>query len=347
MSQSPIFFGLLAFALSLLGNLLIIQWAKRFRLLAYPRARDHHRRPTVRLGGLAIFFSLLVSTYLAFHFDFPDYRFTTESFFGFDRLLLGLLVASLLLVGAMVVDDLKGLSVGQKLLAQLLAVLTALSAGYRIEFFNNPFGNIIYLTDSLAWLLTLVWFLILMNVVNLLDGLDGLAGGVSSIGFLVISFLALFDYIAQPATHLLSLIALGATLGFLVLNWRPAKIFMGDAGSHLLGFWLAALAIISGGKVATVALVLGLPILDAALVFFRRLKERKNPLTTPDTKHLHHRLIAAGLSDRAAVLTFYLIAGLFGLIALNSSSLGKLRSGLLLVVVLSAIFFLTTPRKAG
>jgi UDP-N-acetylmuramyl pentapeptide phosphotransferase/UDP-N-acetylglucosamine-1-phosphate transferase len=176
-----------------------------------------------------------------------------------------------------------------------------------------------------------------VNTINFLDGLDGLAGGVSGIAFFVLFFLSLTPTVLQPETAFLCIILAGCALGFLPYNFHPAKIFMGDSGSYFLGFMLAVLAIIAGGKIATALLVLGFPILDAFWVILRRILSFHSPFIA-DKKHLHHRLLEVGLSQRQAVGLIYFLSLCFGAVALFLQT-GKQKSIALLVLGM-VMFFL-------
>ena len=163
-----------------------------------------------------------------------------------------------------------------------------------------------------------------MNVINFSDGIDGLAGTISAIALLVISILSSRLPVDQPATMLLALIGLGSVLGFLVWNLPPAKIFMGDSGAMFLGYLTAVLAIIAGAKLATTLVVLALPIIDSMIVIIGRLVKGKNPMTHADKSHLHHRLLAAGLTVRQTVLVLCGLSVLFGIAALQNNGIGKI-----------------------
>lgn len=341
---------LLSFGLSAAVSLLLMKGAKRWQLLERPRSRDVHAAPTPRLGGLAIYLAVLIASFVGFRFIFPEYHFSSQTIFGFDRTLF-FLFGGLSLVGlGMVLDDLRGLPVVIKIIIQVAGALLLLLAPLRIEYLNNPFGDIIYLTGpSLIGLLlpplaALVWLMVMMNAVNLMDGLDGLAGGLTAVAFFTLFMLSLLPRINQPQTALLAVIGAGAVLGFLVYNWHPAKIFMGDSGSHFLGLFVGGLAIIAGGKVATTALVLGVPILDLILVALRRLSAGKNPLTSPGQDHLHHRLLDTGFSVPQASLILILIAAFFGTLALKSDSIGKFRAAGLLGLVVIIVWLLTRKK---
>jgi UDP-GlcNAc:undecaprenyl-phosphate GlcNAc-1-phosphate transferase len=195
-------------------------------------------------------------------------------------------------------------------------------------------NGVVYHFSLWSDLLTLVWVVGMMNIINFVDGVDGLAGGVSFIATIAIFLLSISIAVNQPAMASLTIILAGAILGFLFWNFPPAKIFMGDSGSMFLGFMLGVLPLISGGKLATVFLVLGFPIVDGLYVVITRLLRGKNPITAPDKTHLHHRFLRAGYSPRQAVLFLYAIAVLFAWVALQSTTMMKLVASVVLVVLI-------------
>ena len=187
-----------------------------------------------------------------------------------------------------------------------------------------------------AELFTVVWLLGMMYTTKLLDGLDGLVSGLGTIGALMVFLLSSATRWYQPDTALLAAVVAGACFGFTLWNWHPAKIFLGEGGSLLIGLFLGVLAIISGGKIATALLIMGIPILDVVWVISRRvLVEHTNPFRTADRKHFHFRLMDAGLSQRQVVLVFYLCALLFGSLTLVLQSRQKVvaLAGLLVVMI--------------
>jgi UDP-N-acetylmuramyl pentapeptide phosphotransferase/UDP-N-acetylglucosamine-1-phosphate transferase len=186
----------------------------------------------------------------------------------------------------------------------------------------------------------------MINVINFLDGLDGLASGISLIATIILYFLAIKPEVNQMSMSVLAIVLAGALIGFLPFNFYPAKVFLGDSGSQVLGFLLATFAIISGGKLATAFLVLGVPILDVVWVIARRVLAHK-PVYQADRFHLHHRLLEAGLQHRGAVLLLYTISAAFGLIALETQTLGKLIAAIVLtaIMVLGGIVLVTLAAR--
>lgn len=284
------------------------------------RVRDSHIRPTPRVGGIALVITFLVVVFGWLLFNPSDLNFSDQTFFGIDKNLFGLMLAILLLTVVNLWDDYKGLGWQFKLLVQIAAALLVAYFGVKIQILSNPFGEPFQL-GNLDWLFVVIWLVTLSNVVNWLDGIDGLAGGVSSITLVILLLLSLSPQVAQPSNALLASIALGGVLGFLFFNAR-GLVFLGDTGSVYLGFLIGVLAIISGGKVATAALVLAIPILDALVVLASRIFHGQSPFMA-DRRHLHHRLLDLGWKPRQIVLFFYSVSALLGLIALNTQTLGK------------------------
>jgi len=335
---------------------------KKKLALAEIRDRDIHAKPIPRLGGVAIVLTFLV-VMIAIAFFAPK----SWTDFGFpfavlgvpiDKRLLGILLATVFISAVMLKDDLKGVPAYGKFLAQIFAGLILVFAGIGIVSLNNPFGNTIFL-DSIKWpikigadtyhivfwadLLLLIWVGLLMNATNFIDGLDGLAGGLGFIAAIILAFVSLREH--QAATALMAAIFAGSIGGFLLLNVPPAKIFLGDVGSMFIGLMLAALTLISGGKLATLLLVFGLVILDALYVIARRLIRGKNPMTTPDQTHIHHRFLRAGISATSTLILLLGFSVIFGLIGLIF--VGRLKLILLAVMaVISVGMFVVLDLKA-
>ena len=262
-----------------------------------PGGRRLHARPIPRLGGLALFFGVMVPS-LAF------LKLTSET----RGLLLGMAVATL--VGA--IDDFRGLRPWEKLGGQIAAAIIPVSFGIWIDHFTLPFVGVHGLSPWVGKPLTVAWIVAIMNMVNFLDGLDGLAAGVCAIAGGTFSVIALS--LEKPNAAIVSAIVLGACVGFLRHNFYPARIFMGDSGALLLGFVLAAVSVQGLLKTAAVAallfplLVLAVPILDTSFVVARRLKHNQ-PIYTADRGHLHHRFLNIGFSQRRAAVTMWLWCG--------------------------------------
>lgn len=313
----PFFF---AFALTLILTLFALKFFPYLNLVDRPEKYGLKRKPIPYYGGLTIFFSFVIATLI---------------FLPLSREVLGLLLGASLLTIVSFFDDYRGLPVIFRLLIQVLSASILVFSGIGITEISNPFGGVLSLEVFwLAEIFTIVWIVVITNAVNWLDGVPGLSPGVGTLAALVIFFLAVrpdFHFFDQSAVITLAAIIVGCALAFTIFNFPPPRILFGDTGSILLGFVLAALAIFSGGKIATAVLVLGLPILDFGFVIVRRILSKRSPLQG-DLSHLHHRFLAAGLSKCQTVLIFYLIAGLFGLSAIFiPHTFGKLVAFLVLL----------------
>lgn len=280
----------------------------RWDLVDTPDPRKQHTRPMVRLGGVGIVigFSLaLTLTWLLGGFaDLPPDK---------DQLIWTTLAGALCFFVIGLADDLFALPPLPRLLGQLLVAIAVWGEGVRIGSIELPFGLFgsapyVVLPDGLSLLATVIWLVGITNAINWLDGLDGLAAGVS--GIAAVGLLSVSFSLHQPAAGLLAAALAGACLGFLRHNFNPARIFMGDGGSYFLGFALAAISIVGPAKGLTSVslllpiLILSLPLADMSAVIMGRLSEGRSPFY-PDRRHLHHRLLRAGLSHRRTVVLIY------------------------------------------
>lgn len=287
-----------------------------------PDARKVHTIPIPRLGGLAIYFGFVLAVLFSMHI-------THE--------IRGLLLGGTVILAVGIIDDVKQLPAKVKLLGQILAASVLIMFDIRIEWLTNPFGDMIYV-NYLSIPLTILWVVSLTNTVNLIDGLDGLAAGVSTIASVTILLVALEQDFWTVA--ILTAALAGSALGFLQHNFNPAKIFMGDTGSMFLGYMLAAVSILGTVKsAATIALVvpivaLGLPIMDTAFAIIRRYMSGR-PIFKPDKGHLHHRLLAMGLSQKQAVLLMYVISGCLGVSAIALTAVSKVYAALILLAIIT------------
>lgn len=319
------------------GLTLVVQrLALRFKVLdqpdtGRPDSRKIHDRPTPLWGGLAIlvgyFFLLFL---LAPYFLAGNLQWSH---------LWGFFIGALILVGGGLLDDKYNLSPPQQIIFPLAAIVAVISGGVEIAKITSPFGGFLDLSGWL-WLsplLIALWLMGMMYTTKLLDGVDGLVPGVGAIGGLIIFLFTTTTRYYQPDIALAAVLLAGAAAGFLIFNWHPAKIFLGEGGSLLLGYILGVLAIISGGKIAIALLVMGIPILDVAWTIIRRLAAGKNPFKFADREHLHHRLLTLGLGERKTVLIFYILSLAFGLSGLFLQSQGKL---LALTILVGLMFLL-------
>lgn len=334
-----------AFLISILFTLIVKKFAVRLRFFDIPdEQRKKHRGPIPLLGGIAIFLSFWI---------IAGYLLLCHPLYGVEILgkkLGGIFLASVVLIIMGAIDDARQLSVKTRLLITAATALIAVLGGVGLEKITNPFGGIMQLNFwpihlgflgaffVVADVLVFCWLLAMMYATKILDGLDGLATGIAAIGSLMIFFLATTHKYFQPNVGLLSIIFAGSCLGFLVFNFYPAKIFLGEGGSLFVGFILGVLAIISGGKVATALLVMAIPILDLIRVAYIRI-QRKQSIFKGDREHLHFRLLDLGFSHRRAVLLLYFIACFFGVTTLFLQSSQKFFALIFLALLMAGISF--------
>jgi UDP-GlcNAc:undecaprenyl-phosphate/decaprenyl-phosphate GlcNAc-1-phosphate transferase len=319
---------LLIFIIALGTTAVSIPWLRRLALSAgfvdTPNARKVHSTPIPLLGGVAIVAGAILAVFFAFRGEVP------ASIAG--ALIAGSLVALLGLV-----DDRRGLPPLVRLLVQVAAAAILIYFGVRVR---------LPIPEPLNIALTLLWILGITNAINLLDNMDGLSAGVCAVAAAFMTLLGAFN--GQYLVSALAAAILGACLGFLRYNFKPAQIFMGDAGAYFLGFWLAVLGIqlrfpqnVNFVTWMVPVLVLGLPIFDTTLVTLSRLRRGVHPFTGGQD-HLSHRLVQRGFGQREAVLILYLLAGAFGMIALfiteASVAEGYFLGGLVALLAAAAIW---------
>ncbi len=330
---------LLALAISLgLVILAIKTFGKR---LAKKQKRDedrhvHDKTKTVcRMGGVAIIIAFIASIFL------DENLVITRAMWGF---VFG--GALILIIG--IIDDFKDLNWKIQLFFQTCIVSLIFIFGARISYITNPFGEAIQFDTSgkifLGIIIGVVWSLILMNAMNWLDGIDGLSGGVALIGALTIFILSLKPEVNQPPVGIISMALAGSILGFLLLNFYPAKIMAGTSGAFFMGFILAGLSVFAGTKIATTLLVLSVPIIDFFWVIGRRIRLGKS-IFEPDREHLHHRLMEIGWSQRKISIFFYIITILIALAALSIGAVGKVAMIVLIVVLAISMFRIINDYK--
>lgn len=290
-------------------------------------ARRMHKKPTPRIGGLAIIFGFMVATLC---FAQPS------------RQLFGTLAGAAIIAVMGFIDDCKDLNAKLKFVIQIVAALVVIFVGdIKIDVFTNP--NI--LSDNPYWVLpqwlsiglTVIWIVFITNAVNFIDGLDGLAAGVSAIMSVSLVFISI--RVGEYSIAILGIALMGSCFGFLPFNFNPAKIFMGDTGSTFLGFMLATLSIQGVFKsyavisFAVPLLILGLPLFDASFAMIRRILRGESPMKA-DRGHLHHRLVDMGFSQKQTVFILYAISGVLGITAVLLAESGVLRALLLAICVL-------------
>ena len=317
-----------------------VAWlAHRFGWLDQPsEARKIHVRAVPRLGGVAVvlaFFAPLLGLAVW------ENRVSNLLYSDF-RLVAGLFGGAAAIVALGVYDDLRGASAKLKLSVQVCTAVALWLVGFRIELLGNPLGD----AFDLGWLslpLTTLWIVGVVNAMNLIDGLDGLASGVALLATVVLFGVAFVD--AAALLCLITVALAGSLVGFLFWNFNPAKIFLGDSGSMFLGFVLSAVSIWTQQKGATAVallipvLALGLPILDTTLSVLRRVRRGQSPFRA-DREHMHHRLLDLGHSHRNAVLTLYTFSGVFALGALALLDTDATRRAIALSTVVAVAIIL-------
>jgi UDP-GlcNAc:undecaprenyl-phosphate GlcNAc-1-phosphate transferase len=290
-----------------------------------PNSRRLNKEPLPNAGGLVIFGSVIVALVLTTIFRSIDIE-------GVQVQLLAILLGGSFMIMAGFIDDQFGLPPVFRLFVQTIAALLLVSAGIRIDimFGGTAADPGSLLSSAVSVLVTLIWIVGITNAVNLIDGVDGLAGGV---GFITsMSLLAVSAQFAPRAAATLVLAALaGAALGFLRHNFPPSRIIMGDSGAYFFGFVLAASSILGDVKITTIfalfptVLFLLLPLLDTFQVVLRRLVRRKNPLSSPGKDHLHHGLLARGLSQTRTTLILWGVTLVTNLVAMAVQGMSALK----------------------
>ena len=323
-----IFAFIVSFAFTFATTPLVRRFAFKIGAIDIPKDnRRMHKKPTPRIGGLAIIFGFTVATLC---FAQPS------------RQLYGTLSGAAIIAIMGVIDDCKNLPAKLKFVIQIIAALVVVFAGdIKIDVFTNP--N--FLSDNPYWVLpewlsvtlTVIWIVFITNAVNFIDGLDGLAAGVSAIMSISLVFISI--RVGEYSIAILGIALMGSCFGFLPFNFNPAKIFMGDTGSTFLGFMLATLSIQGVFKsyavisFAVPLLILGLPLFDALFAMIRRILRGQSPMTA-DRGHLHHRLVDMGFSQKQTVFILYAISGVLGITAVLLAESGVLRALLLVICVL-------------
>ncbi|MBR6793182.1 MAG: undecaprenyl/decaprenyl-phosphate alpha-N-acetylglucosaminyl 1-phosphate transferase [Clostridia bacterium] len=304
-------------------------------------ARRMHKKPIPRLGGFAIFLGFFIST-MVFTFNFINLK------------LYGVLLGAMVIVALGMADDVLALKAKYKFVVQMVAVVIPVACGVRIEWFPNFFGDTPYIPLPLWWsvAVSIIWLLAILNAVNIIDGLDGLACGVSTI--MTISCSAILILLQSPQVAIIAAALAGACMGFLPYNVNPAKMFMGDTGAMFIGYSLACLSIIGLFKAYAIVaffvpvLLYLLPIFDLLFAAVRRVLTGHSPMQA-DKSHLHHKLIAIGFSQKQAVAILYGIAAILGfcavLMATDDFSKPFIIIGAAFVIIMVGAFVLYRREK--
>lgn len=321
---------LFSWALSLILTPITVILAKKYGFVDDPAKHKHpaliHKKVIPRAGGLPIFIAVAATSLI---WAAPTGK------------LWGILWGGAILVLVGLADDRRDLGAGVKLAAQVLAAGVVVAAGVNIPFITNPLGGVIKLDTvrvflTLADLVAIFWIVWVINMVNFSSGVDGQMPGIVFITLIVI-FAASLRYVSDPSQIVVSQLALagaGATLGFLLFNFYPAKIFPGDSGSYFLGYLVAVVAILSGAKVGTAILVMAVPLIDGVFTVVRRIAQGYSPFAG-DKKHLHHRLLELGWGQRRIALFYWLLCAILGAAALSLDAAGKIFAGVVVLVIVA------------
>ncbi|MBN1327488.1 MAG: undecaprenyl/decaprenyl-phosphate alpha-N-acetylglucosaminyl 1-phosphate transferase [Candidatus Cloacimonetes bacterium] len=314
-----------------------IRLSKKLGLLDHPHIRGIHHNAVPLAGGLALAFPILLIQ-IGMTLFYKDY--STQLAF--------LTLAGLCILTLGFFDDKKGFTARYKLIFQIIIVLMLFFAGFRIDILTNPLGDSLNL-GILSLPLTLIWFLLIINAFNLIDGLDGLASGIALQVALVLFIVGLLN--RNLVLSLLSVILAGSCGAFLRFNFYPARIFLGDTGSMFIGLEIASISVLGSAQfkgITAMTLLIPisvaiLPLTDTFMAIIRRLKQRKH-IFQGDKEHIHHKLLHLGLSQKTIALISYFITFLFGLVALGFSLASKKILFLLLVfmliILISAVLIL-------
>ena len=317
----------MALAVAAFATLGIKKLALAKNILDIPRPdipRKIHKEPMPLLGGLAVILTFdLVTGFFYFAHPLLNTNIPLKS-------MAAIWIGSLVLAVGGIIDDAKSLPPLKSAIPPLLAALVVVASGMLVPHITNPFGGRILLTGPVlggiglvSAFFVLLWLQGMIYTTKFLDGLDGLASGITAIGAIIIFIVSLFWDVPWSGTSVLALILGGSCLGFLLWNFHPAKIFLGEGGSLYLGFMLGVLSVISGSKIATTLLLMSLPIIDTFWLIIIRIKSKK-PITLGDRNHLHFQLLSKGLGHRAVVILFCTLSLFFGLISLFLGTKGKI-----------------------
>ncbi|MEK9132951.1 MAG: MraY family glycosyltransferase [Patescibacteria group bacterium] len=331
--------ALISFLLTFAGIKIILKIFPKLGLLDKPGEYGLARKPMPYSAGIIFFIVFLICTLI---------------FVDITKPIAGVIFAGLLVTIVSFCDDKLRLSPVLRLIVQVLAGILVVIAGVKIQVINTPFGIPLFLDSfqlnifgETIWILSAIiiicWLILMMNVMNWLDGIPGLSSGISAIAQISIFILSTqqFHVVDQSAIITISSVLAASCLAFLLFDFYPPKILMGDSGSMFLGFMLGSLSIIAGGKFATALLIMGFPVLDAFWVILKRILSGKSPFKG-DFSHFHHRLLRVGLSERGALIFNYVTCAVFAAIALLlNSTFQKFIAFLAVFLIISVVGVIT------
>lgn len=332
---------LVAFIVTVLLTPVSIRLLKRFNFLDNPKTHKHpaiiHTKPIPRGGGIPIFLGAIIAAVF---------------FLPLTKVTIGIFLAALLALAIGVIDDKlnangRDVSPYLRFLINILTAGIVVASGISIKFITNPFGGILHLDPIVSALVSVVWLVWVMNMLNWSKGVDGQMPGIVAISAIVIGILSLRFVNGDSSAYIdvkLSFIIAGCALGFLIFNFHPARIFPGY-GATSLYLLLGVVSILSGAKLATAILVMGVPTVDALFTIVRRIMQ-KHPPFVGDKKHLHHLLLRLNFSQRQIALFYWIISAILGIISLTLESRNKIFAIImLLAITIGALFFLHTITK--
>lgn len=339
---------ILALLIALIATPVSMKLAKKWGAIAYPGGRHVHSRPIPRLGGIALYAAFWLATVFIQVWD-KSYALDSSSVIQ----IWGLFIGSTLILLIGIWDDIREIRPAVKLLGQIAAAAVLLGFGFSMDPISLPIIQEINFASlglgAIGYILMLFWVVSLVNTVNISDGLDGLASGICLMVALLLFWSA--NRIYQVPAALMMLALAGALLGFLVFNFPPARVFMGDSGSMFLGYIIGGLSIMGLLKTATILglvfplLILGMPVTDLTFAIIRR-KLRGQSMATADRGHLHHRLLDAGLTQRQAVLSMYGISACFGISAVLGAK-GQWIWGFMVLILVFALLIIIIMRRTA
>jgi len=343
-TQLTIFFPLItAFIATVIATPLSLIFIKKFNIVDDPKKHKHpaviHKKPIPRAGGIPLFIGVLIASLI---------------FLPVEKITIAIFIASFICLITGVLDDKFDISPYLRFVINIVAAVIVVFAGINVPFITNPFGGILFLNslhvpflgliqlNFISYVIAIIWIVWVINMLNWSKGVDGQMPGIVAISAIIIGILSLRfpvldQYSLMSAT--LSFIIAGASLGFLLFNFYPAKIFPGY-GATAIYLLLAVASILSGAKLATAILVMGVPMTDGAFTILRRILTGHSPFWH-DKKHLHHLLLNLGFGQRRIALFYWVISAILGALSLILSSKGKLFAIIMLVIIAGgAILFL-------
>ncbi len=339
----------LAAAITLVATPIVGHFARRFGMVDRPEARRVNKQAIARGGGIAILLGFVfVSSLLLFANSIIGMHFVEAPQIVKRPQSLALLGGAVLATGLGFLDDWLQLRARWQFLGQFLLASVAVALGVVVAHVNDPLdpSGTLEISGAVAAVATLLWIVGMINSINFIDGLDGLSSGIALIAALTLGVISLTGNPVEPYVAMFCFILAGALAGFLRWNFHPASIFAGTSGIMLVGYCLAVLSILGTAKIAVVALVLGVPIIDTFWIIVRRLAAGRSPFA-PDRGHIHHRLLDLGLSHRNTVLVIYGVCGLLALLSLGLSGRNQMYAFMGLAVLFGLVLFLITKLGGG